>query len=268
MARLWTSSSRLAPHELRGAVRTQDVEFPELVAQYRRAEIDAIVTWAQPRQLPSPVHVEIGSNRGRFLKELAVALPDRTVLGIEIRRKFADLVNDEINGLGLRNAQVLGADAQLALPLLFPDASVECFYLLFPDPWWKKRHAKRRLFTPEFLDLIADKLVVGGHFVAKTDVAPYADFIRAVLPSTDRLDLVEEGTQGWPDHAAAWPMTTRERKVASAAGPIWRYVLRNNGKPRSGQPYPEIDLDRFPKPTDVHEGDSAARRPRHRGRPS
>ncbi len=243
----------------------QTPTFPDLITRYRAGELEDIAAWAATRTMPAPVHVEIGSNRGRFLKDLAAALPSRTVLGIEIRRKFAELLDAEVKDEGLDNARVLGADAMLALPLLFADASLECVYLLFPDPWWKKRHAKRRLFAPAFLDLVADKLKIGGHLVVKTDVEPYASFIEAVLPCTERLDLVEPGDAGWPEHAESWPATTRERKVTAAGGPVWRYVLCNNGKPRSDAPYPEIDLDRFPKP-EAEPGDNPpARRPRHRG---
>jgi tRNA (guanine-N7-)-methyltransferase len=246
-------------------VKLQNPSFPEFVTQYRAGELDAIAAWAQDRTAAGPVHVEIGSNRGRFLKALAASLPDRTVLGIEIRKKFAELLQTEVDEEGLGNALVLGADAQLALPMLFPDHSLECVYLLFPDPWWKKRHAKRRLFAPPFLDLIADKLQVGGHLVVKTDVEPYAAFIETVIPTTKRLDLVTPTDARWPSHADKWPQTTRERKVGTAGDPVWRYVLCNNGAPRSDEPYPEIDLDRFPKP-EADQGDApSARRPRHRG---
>lgn len=245
-------------------MKLQDVTFPDIVAAHRSAELDDIATWAESRELPAPVHVEIGSNRGKFLKGLAASLPDRTLLGIEIRRKFAEVLHGELVAEGLQNAHVLGADAQLALPLLFPNASIECVYLLFPDPWWKKRHAKRRLFTPPVLDLLADKLQVGGHLVVKTDVEPYAEMIEEVLPCTQRFDRVEPGDAGWPPHAEAWPLTTRERKVTRAGGPIWRFVLRRNDAPRSTEPYPEIDMQRFPKPGGDDEN-APARRPRHRG---
>ncbi|MEO1271730.1 MAG: hypothetical protein AAFX99_26865, partial [Myxococcota bacterium] len=175
----------------------QHVTFDATIAHYRSHELDAIRAWAAP--LPPfapPVQVEIGSNRGRFIKGLAQLYPNRTLLGIEWQGKWANLSDQDLRDAGLHHARVLHADVNLALPLLFPDGALERIYILFPDPWWKRRHAKRRLFTPSFFQLLAAKLAPGGHLVIKTDVEPYAAFIQEQL---DPLTQFVATSPGDPD---------------------------------------------------------------------
>jgi tRNA (guanine-N7-)-methyltransferase len=239
-------------------MKLQDVVLPEVITKYRHQELDEIREWAAKVDFKPPIHVEIGSNRGRFLLELAKNNAGCTVLGIEIRKKFAQELQSVIRDRRLDNAFALGADALVALPLLFEDASLESVYLLFPDPWWKMRHAKRRLFTLEFLDLVADKLRVGGQLVVKTDVQPYAEFIENTLATTPRFDA------GTP--LTTLPDTSRERKVKRKSGEIWEYFLTRNSAPRSAAREEPTALPHFGKTgTDLDGTDAPARRPRHRG---
>src|SRR5690242_15322488 len=103
-----------------------------------------------------PIEIEIGPGRGGFLFERAAARPEARLVGLEIRLKWAAIVDERLNkrGLGGR-ARVFNADAREALARLVPDASVSVFYLHFPDPWWKKRHEKRLVMGASILDSIA-----------------------------------------------------------------------------------------------------------------
>src|ERR1700689_3042029 len=89
------------------------------------------------------IEAEIGPGRGWFLVERAEAEPRAALLGLEIRRKWAAIVDGRLakRGLGAR-ARVFAEDARHALPRLAPDASVRRVFVHFPDPWWKKRHHK------------------------------------------------------------------------------------------------------------------------------
>jgi len=123
-----------------------------------------------------PIEIEIGPGRGGFLFERAAAAPDRRLLGLEIRLKWSQVVDERLRkqGLGAR-ARVLNADAREALSRLGPDASIETFFMHFPDPWWKKKHAKRLVMGPGLLDSIARLLRDGGAFYVQTDVAERAE---------------------------------------------------------------------------------------------
>jgi tRNA (guanine-N7-)-methyltransferase len=131
-----------------------------------------------------PVEIEIGPGRGGFLFERAAAAPDRRILGLEIRLKWSAIVDERLRKAGLGGrVRALNADAREALARLGPDASISTFFLHFPDPWWKKRHAKRLVMGPELLDSIARLLRDGGELYVQTDVeeraALYAEQIEA-----------------------------------------------------------------------------------------
>ncbi len=240
----------------------QDVTFDEATETYQRARLDAIRAWGAERQLPGPVQIEIGSNQGRFLKGLARLYTDRSVLGIEIRRRFVEVLSEELTDEGLTNAQALAADANLALPLLFADNTVERIYILFPDPWWKKRHAKRRLFTPEFLGLLANKLRPDGLLVIKTDVEPYAEIVSELIDQSQRWRRVMPDDPAWPEDEDQWPKTTREGKILRKGLPVWKIYAEPTGELQEVDGL-EVPMERFAKP-EVTIDRSRGRRPRLR----
>jgi tRNA (guanine-N7-)-methyltransferase len=117
------------------------------------------------------LEIEVGPGRGGFLFERLAARPDASMLGLEIRRKWSQIVDERLaaRGLGPR-ARVLAEDAKDALRRLGPDASVAAFFVHFPDPWWKKRHHKRLVMSPVLLDEMARLLAPGGELFVQTDV--------------------------------------------------------------------------------------------------
>ncbi|MEZ4300128.1 MAG: tRNA (guanine-N7)-methyltransferase [Polyangiaceae bacterium] len=118
-----------------------------------------------------PFEIEIGAGRGGFLFERSDARPDIRIVGLEIRLKWAALVDERLHkaGKGAR-ARAFNADARDALARMGPDHSVSVVYLHFPDPWWKKRHEKRLVMGPALLDSIARLLIPGGELFVQTDV--------------------------------------------------------------------------------------------------
>lgn len=133
--------------------------------------------------------LEIGPGRGGFIQERAVARPDVGVVGLEVRRKWAAIVDGRLAARGLEGrARVFAEDAKEALPRLSPAASVSVVYLHFPDPWWKKRHQKRLVMELPVLDQIARLLVPGGHLFIQTDVSERADQYEALLRSDARFE--------------------------------------------------------------------------------
>ncbi len=115
--------------------------------------------------------LEIGPGRGGFLFERAVASPSAALVGLEVRRKWATIVDRRLaeRGLGAR-CRVYAEDAKLALPRLGPSGGVRRVFMHFPDPWWKKRHEKRLVMGDVFLDQVARLLAPGGELYLQTDV--------------------------------------------------------------------------------------------------
>lgn len=166
-----------------------DLRFDDLTEKYYDRMLAQIREFAQQTPLPEALTIEIGSNRGKFIEGLAKRHPERFFLGIELRAKFARQANDRYRRHKLDNALVLRADANLAIPIIFDDGQLTELFALYPDPWWKKRHRKRRIIRPDSLDLLARKIRPGGKLWLRTDVGPLANDMRATLNAHPEFEL-------------------------------------------------------------------------------
>lgn len=132
--------------------------------------------------------VEIGFGNGETLAQLASDQPETDFVGIEVHRPGVAQLLLRIKERGLNNIRIFCADAVDVLTNRFANGSLSGINLFFPDPWPKKRHQKRRLVNPEFVDLAARKLKIGGFFHAATDWEDYARQMLNVLEGCDRLE--------------------------------------------------------------------------------
>jgi tRNA (guanine-N7-)-methyltransferase len=168
--------------------------------------------------------VELGPGRGWFLVERAEAEPRAARVGLEIRRKWAAIVDARLaaRGYGAR-ARVFAEDARFALPRLGPDASVRRFFVHFPDPWWKKRHAKRLLVQGDFLGQVARLLEPGGELFVQTDVDERAAGYEELVAEDPRF--VPSGDQPGSPRLAENPYiarSPRERRAIADGLPVNR----------------------------------------------
>jgi tRNA (guanine-N7-)-methyltransferase len=118
----------------------------------------------------NPVEIEIGPGKGKFLIEEAKRHPDRNYLAIEWAGRYLKVLAERIPKHQLTNVRLLAADARKVFAEWIPNNSVARVHVYYPDPWWKKRHAKYRLFTREFLGDLERALILGGTFHFATDV--------------------------------------------------------------------------------------------------
>jgi tRNA (guanine-N7-)-methyltransferase len=116
------------------------------------------------------LELEIGFGRGRFLIERAQSAPGSRVIGIEIKTKWAHLVEERRKRLGLENAVALCGDAREVLRRVTDAGSLARVFVHFPDPWWKKKHARRRVVDDDFLVQLARLMKTGGALFVQTDV--------------------------------------------------------------------------------------------------
>lgn len=140
-----------------------------------------------------PIELEIGPGRGGFLFERLAAVPELCMLGFEIRRKWATIIDNKLkaHGLGARS-RVFYEDARVALPRV-PAASLSRVYIHFPDPWWKKRHEKRLVVSSTLLPDVVRALVPGGELFVQTDVEDRALEYEAAINATPGLAPVPGG---------------------------------------------------------------------------
>jgi tRNA (guanine-N7-)-methyltransferase len=129
----------------------------------------------------APLHVDLGCGDGSFLCALAGLIPDKNFLGIE--RLLNRVRTSARKAATLDNVRLLRVDSSYAVRYLLPAESVERFYLLFPDPWPKRRHRRRRIVTRDFLSSIHAALQKDGSIYIATDDVHYFEIIREVAES-------------------------------------------------------------------------------------
>ena len=162
------------------------------------------------------LHVDLGCGDGSFICELAQQFPQKNFLGIEHLTKRVEKVRRKAEKI--ENVRVLRADTLFALRCLLPQNSVETFYLLFPDPWPKRRHQQRRVFTREFLDAIAVALEENGFLRVATDQPDYFHQIERLSRTDSKFEVV--------DCNDVLPLSKFERKFLAEDLPIYRLTLR------------------------------------------
>jgi len=155
--------------------------------------------------------LEIGIGDGEALLALAAAHPERDYLGIEVHRPGIGHCLLGIESHGLANVRLVSHDAVEVLEQQVPDASLDEVLLYFPDPWPKKRHHKRRIVQPAFVELVARKLKPGGTFRLATDWAPYAEHMLEVLCASPSFENASP-TGGYVPRPESRPLTKFERR--------------------------------------------------------
>lgn len=167
-----------------------------------------------------PVELEVGPGRGAFALERLANFPAGHLIGFEIKRKWATIVDARLRqrGLGARG-RVFCEDARLALPR-FPDHSVSIAFFHFPDPWWKKRHHKRLVLTRVLLDELSRVLVPHGELFVQTDVEERALAYEAVIEGHGAFSPVEATARISRNPYGA--MSPRERRATADGLPIFR----------------------------------------------
>jgi tRNA (guanine-N7-)-methyltransferase len=121
----------------------------------------------------APLEVEVGSGKGLFIQGAATASPDHDFLGIEIARKYAHYCAARLSKRDITNAVMINGDAERVFRELLPDNSLAAVHVYFPDPWWKKRHHKRRVMNPRFLKDVTRTLAPACRLHFWTDVGDY-----------------------------------------------------------------------------------------------
>lgn len=177
------------------------------------------------------LEIDIGFGRGASLFSRAAAAPESRIVGIEIKAKWAYKVEKRRRALGLGNVLAWAADARDLLRRAGPDDSVQRVFVHFPDPWWKKRHAKRRVVAPELLDDLARLLVSGGQLFVQTDVLDRAELYAEVIDAHPLFERQVTPT-GWLDGNPFGSVSNRESRAELDGLPVFRTLaIRRDREP-------------------------------------
>ncbi len=179
------------------------------------------LSWSEFFGSDNPVELDIGCGRGLFTYSAATNNPDTNYLGLEIdyregRRAATRLLKKE-----LPNGRIIGGDGNIVLTKLIDKHSVQAAHVYFPDPWWKKRHHKRRIFNQEFTDVLADIVQPGGHVHSWSDVAEYFEIIAELMDGHPLFEKRTASTERDPENDMDY-QTSFERKKRKLGLPIYR----------------------------------------------
>lgn len=194
---------------------------PDRPAASGSMDLDAVFGRSAPRAL------EIGFGNGENLLALAVAHPERDFIGVEVHRAGVGHLLLRADEAGLRNLRVICHDAVEVLERYIAPGSLDEVLVLFPDPWHKKRHHKRRLIQPAFVDLVVSRLRPGGRLQLATDWEPYARQMLEVLAACTALrNLAPAATDGGAEPGFVprpqWRALTRfERRGHRLGHGVW-----------------------------------------------
>jgi tRNA (guanine-N7-)-methyltransferase len=166
------------------------------------------------------VEIEIGCGKGAFLIAAATSRPDTNFVGIDNQPRWARFVRERLAKTGLANVRVVAADATSILSCFVPDESVRAIHIYFPDPWWKRRHEKRRVVRRELATHLFRVLERGGVVHLATDVERR---FHAMLEELAAAPFAAHaGGATIPDR----PPTNFERKYRAEGRPIFTATLQ------------------------------------------
>ena len=172
--------------------RALDEHWPAFGIEYAAEELDFDTLFGRRANRV----LEIGFGNGDTLVMAAAASPDQDFIGVEVHESGIGHCLIKAQEANVTNLRLIARDAMEVLRNQVADASLTRINLLFPDPWPKKRHHKRRIINPQFLELAAARLAVGGDLYIATDWNQYAEHIDEVMGECTTFDLLERREHG------------------------------------------------------------------------
>ncbi len=208
---------RLTP----GQQRAFDTLWPRWGIDFQRHPLDLPATFGND----NPVYLEIGFGNGESLVEMAHSHPDLNYLGVEVHRPGVGHLLLKLEEFACGNVRIIRHDAVEVMQHMLQARSLSGVYLFFPDPWHKKRHHKRRILQPAFVDKLARVIRPGGLFHAATDWQDYAEHMLNILDADRRHFENAAGPGRFSARPAYRPLTKFERRGQRLGHGVWDLVF-------------------------------------------
>ena len=191
--------------------------------------------WAAVFGTDHPLILEIGFGYGQYLEHLHHQQSDANIIGIEINNTCLVKAEKAIPRKGMHNVRVVHTTAETALHHLFAPQSLKQVHINFPDPWFKERHAGRRLMQRDTLDAIVSRLQPDGMLYLATDILPYAEMSAELLADTPAL--TNTLPTPWVHEMPGRTITKYEKKAIKEGRPCHYFAYQRNH-----QPGPDVPL--------------------------
>ena len=198
-----------------------------------------------------PVHLDIGCARGRFLLALAQQQPAVNHLGVEIRRALVQAAEADRQALALGNLHYLFCNANVSLQAwmaALPAGQLDLVSIQFPDPWFKKKHHKRRVLQPALLLAIAGALAEQQELFIQSDVLEVIEPMVLLIEASGYFRRPPQDGRPWRLDNPLAVATERERLVLQQGLSVYRVLYERNRQPLGA--WPELPLEQRPKATD------------------
>ncbi len=212
-------AGRLTPAQQRAL----DQLWPRFGLEIAQGPLDATASFSRS----APLVLEIGFGNGEALIHGAQHSPDKSFIGIEVHKPGVGRALNAIESLALGNVRLYAEDAVEVLKQCIGEGALSEVRIYFPDPWHKKRHVKRRLVQPGFVELLADRIAPGGLLHLATDWEPYAQQMWEVMDASTHF----RNTEGPGGHVARpdWrPETHFERRGLRLGHGVWDLLYRRS----------------------------------------
>ncbi|MFT5037672.1 MAG: tRNA (guanine-N7-)-methyltransferase [Flavobacteriaceae bacterium] len=169
--------------------------------------------------------LEIGFGMGDSLLQMAAAEPESDFIGIEVHPPGVGTIINTARVEGLANLRIYLADANDVLDECFAPASIDRLQLYFPDPWHKKKHNKRRIVQPSFLQRVREKLRPNGIIHMATDWQPYAEQMLEILSEATGFENCAGPGESSP-RPAYRPLTKFEKRGERLGHGVWDFIFK------------------------------------------
>ena len=210
-----------------GQARALNELWPVYGCDYRASALDLDALFGRT----APKMLEIGFGAGEALAAYASTHPEFDCLGIEVHRPGVGHLLRDLHARELRHVRLISHDAVEVLRNQIPAGALDLIHIFFPDPWPKKRHHKRRLIQPPFVDLLATALRVGGVLRLATDWQDYAEQMRTVIEANPAFASFAD-RDGYVTRPEDRPLTRFERRGHRLGHGVWDLAYRKKAVSR------------------------------------
>lgn len=207
-------------HITQGQRLALDTLAPQWVLPYTKQTLDYTEAF---RRADAATVLEIGFGMGETTAQIAESREQDNFLGVEVFNAGVGALLNRIQTMGLTNIRIIQHDVVEVLRDMIAPESLAGVHIYFPDPWPKKRHHKRRLIQPLFVELLASRIKPGGYLHCATDWEHYAEQMLHVLSANPTLDNTSEGFSARPD----WrPLTKFEARGLRLGHGVWDLIFK------------------------------------------